>query len=393
MNTDYDENDELAEGGSDVADELELKQLESEAAAENDYIKMDYSLETPQERREKVEEIIANTPPERLTPKYLEKLANYIIFAANKEDKKKKGILTENRMVTINKRETSYEGLVGKLENGEDGLYNMIRNDKNILFTPKVEITQEDLDTIPGLKELREAIEDVEAAAKIATGKKKYLLKKQVIEMRQDQYVLKNAFKQPMYSHNTIKSLAKIDLSEEIWMDAEGHVHSTGCINFFEPAHIVALLCNYSGLKEETWDKFNSDMKWMMEDLDNLIDNALKDKYPLYYDLLIYKIDGKQNAEIQQLLEEKYGIKHSVEYISALWRNKIPKLICEQAEEEWLEFHFTNEVKGQWKKCSRCGQIKLAHNRFFSKNKTSKDGFYSICKCCRNAATKAKKNN
>ena len=39
---------------------------------------------------------------------------------------------------------------------------------------------------------------------------------------------------------------------------------------------------------------------------------------------------------------------------------------------------------GKWKKCSRCGQIKLAHNNFFSKNKTSKDHFYSICKCCRN---------
>ena len=45
--------------------------------------------------------------------------------------------------------------------------------------------------------------------------------------------------------------------------------------------------------------------------------------------------------------------------------------------------------KGKYKTCSRCGQIKLAHNKYFSKNKTSKDGFYSICKACRN--TKAKK--
>jgi hypothetical protein len=36
-----------------------------------------------------------------------------------------------------------------------------------------------------------------------------------------------------------------------------------------------------------------------MQDLENIIDNALKDKYPLYYDLLIYKIDGKSNLEIQ----------------------------------------------------------------------------------------------
>ena len=108
----------------------------------------------------------------------------------DKEERKRKKILTDNRMVTVNKRETSFEGLVGKLENGEDGIYNMIANDKNILFTPKISITQEDIETIPPLKELREAIEKVEAAEKRATGKKKFLLKKQLIEMRQEKYVI-----------------------------------------------------------------------------------------------------------------------------------------------------------------------------------------------------------
>ena len=75
----------------------------------------------------------------------------------------------------------------------------------------------------------------------------------------------------------------------------------------------------------------------MMLDLDNLVDDALMKDYPLYYDLLIYKIDGRSNAEIQFLLELKYGIKHSVEYISSLWRNKIPKLIAERATKNYLE--------------------------------------------------------
>lgn len=55
-----------------------------------------------------------------------------------------------------------------------------------------------------------------------------------------------------------------------------------------------------------------------MIDLDNAVDAALKDKYPLYYQLLIYKIDGRSNAEIQENLEREFHIKHSVEYISAL---------------------------------------------------------------------------
>jgi hypothetical protein len=68
-----------------------------------------------------------------------------------------------------------------------------------------------------------------------------------------------------------------------------------------------------------------------------------------------------------------------------LWRNKIPKLISDYAKEEYLIWHYTIEEEGTWKKCSCCGKKKLAHNYFFSRNKTSKDGFYSICKECRKA--------
>jgi hypothetical protein len=51
-----------------------------------------------------------------------------------KQEKKERMILTENRMATINKRETSYEGLVSQLENGEDGIYNLINESKTTIF-------------------------------------------------------------------------------------------------------------------------------------------------------------------------------------------------------------------------------------------------------------------
>lgn len=353
--------------------------------------KLDYSLETPEERNELVKKIIDETPPEQLTNKYLEILTDYIIFAMDKEERKKKKILTDNRMVTVNKRETSFQGLAARLENGEDGIYNMIANDKNIIFTPKISITQKDIDDIPALKQLREAIDLVEKQFKAATGKKKFLLKKQLIEMRQDQYVIKNAYRQPMYFMNAVKSFNQVQLDENITITENGEVKSDGIITFFDPKHISALLCNYSKLKEDSYGRFWSDSYFLMEDLDNLVDRTLKNDYPLYYDLLIYKIDEKQNIEIQSLLQEKHGIKHSVEYISSLWRNKIPKLISEKAQEEYLVWYYTTQEYGKWKKCSRCGQVKLAHNRFFSKNKTSKDGYYSICKTCRNKKPAQKK--
>ena len=353
--------------------------------------KLDYTLQTAQERSDFVRGVLQETNPEKITGKYLEILSDYIIFAMDKEERKQKNILTENRMITVNKRETSYQGLVMKFENGEDGLYNLITNDKNILLTPKTSITQKDIDDIEPLRVLREAIEIVEKEEKAATGKRKFLLKKQLIEMRQDQYSIKSAYKPPMYATGMVKSFVKADLSENITMNECQEPVSDGFISFFNPFHISALLCNYSLLKEESYGNFMNDCYYLMQDLDNLIERTLKDKYPLYYDLLIYKIDGKQNTEIQELLDKDWGIKHSIEYISSLWRNKIPKLIAEQAKEDYIMWYYTTQERGQWKKCSRCGQIKLAHNRFFSKNKTSKDGFYSICKDCRNAKTTKKK--
>ena len=55
-------------------------------------------------------------------------------------------------MMTVNKRETSFEGLVSQLENGEDGIYNLISENKNQIFQPKVTITKKDLEEIEPLR-------------------------------------------------------------------------------------------------------------------------------------------------------------------------------------------------------------------------------------------------
>ncbi len=288
-------------------------------------------------------------------------------------------------MITINKRETSYEGLVAKLENGEDGIYNfMTGGDKNILLVPKIQITEDDIATIPGLKELREEIRKVEIKQKIAKGKQKFLLTKQLIEMRQDQYVLKNTYKPPITMVKLTKGINQINLNEHIKVDENGNPVSDCLVSLFDPHHICCLLCNYSKLKESCQGHFDSDWWYLMEDFDNLLKRALKEEYPVLYDIMIYKIDGLQNKDIAIRIKQDYNITYSVEYLSAVWRKKIPKIIAEKAKEEWIVWHYTYEEKGKWKKCSRCHEIKLAHPYFFTRNKTAKDGWYSMCKCCRN---------
>lgn len=346
-------------------------------------MKLDYKLTSPEDRNELVKEIIDTNEPDQFNEKALEIMADYLVFCMEKEEKKEKQILTDNRMTTVNKRETSLEGLTSKLENGEDGLYSLIANDKNIIFSPSVNITKEDIATIPMLAQLRVEIDKL--AKQTFVGKKAFLAKKMLIEMRQDQYIIKAAYKRPITFVRALKGAPSPDWSEDIRVDEEGNIKYDGKVTLYDPNHISALLCNYSALKQNNYEDLNSDVRWLMEDLDEVVDGCLKDKHPLYYDLVIYKIDGLTNAEIRERLEQDYGIAHSLEYLSSLYRNKIPKLIAEYAKEEWLKWYFTNKEKGTWKTCSKCGETKLAHNIYFSKNKTAKSGFYSICKVCRNS--------
>ena len=308
-----------------------------------------------------------------------------------KQERKERKILTDNRMMTVNKRECSFEGLVSQLENGEDGIYNLITDNKNQIFQPKVTITKKDLDEIQPLRQLREAINVWEAKLKVTEGKDAFVIKKALIEMRKDQYVIKNAYRRPIVPNKLTRSTHVTILPDETSsFDEEGYPIPKG-VSLLNPAVCSAILCNYSRLKEDSFDRFEGDLYYLMLDFDEIADKALKE-YPLYEKIVECKVDGLQNTQIQEILQMEFGIKHSLEYISSLWRKKIPKLIASQAEDEYLYWYYLNIEKGKYKKCSRCGQVKLAHNKYFSKNKTSRDGFYSICKKCRNSKNKTKKS-
>ena len=343
-------------------------------------IKLDYSLETPEERNQLVQKILAENPEP--SPRYLEILADYLILCMEKQERKEKNILTENRMATVNKREISYQGLASSLENGEDGIYNLMNENKNQIFQPKITITKKDLEEIQPLKQLRKAIEDLEAKLKVTEGKDAFVLKKAIIELRKDQYIIKDAFRLPVTSSTMIQSKHELELPDTTHLDENGNAVPGG-VSLLDPKVCSAILCNYAKLKEDGAERFNGDLFYLMEAFDEVSEIALKD-FPLYERIVTYKIDGLQNVAIADLIEQEFNIRHTPEYISSLWRNKIPKLIASAAEDQWLYWYYLNIEKGHYKKCSRCGQIKLAHNKYFSKNKTSRDGLYSICKECRN---------
>ena len=330
-------------------------------------IQLDYKIESLDKRQEIVEKICENYGDE-LTPYNLEQLANYLIYQMEKEERKERTILTPNRLVTVNKRETSFEGVLSKFETNKDGIYNIMNEDKNVILSPKISITAKDIEEIPFLKQIRESIKRLRAIPN-----RNYIVQQAIIDLSQTQYIVKEAYLKPMRSNNSsIPGTPKYDWCE--------------LLDFSNWNHTKAFLHHYSKLKTDSSEQFESDMFWIVQDFEKLADEALQEKEPMLYDIMVCKVMNMQNKDVQKQLEQDYGKTYSVEYISSLFNNKIPKLIAAESEKQELIYHYTYVEKGNWKKCNRCGQVKLLHSIFFSKNSSSSNnGFYSICKECRNS--------
>lgn len=144
---------------------------------------LDYSLVTPQDRINFAKNILNSD----LSPNELSLLTDYVLFIRDKnqtkiERKEPYPIITPNRELTVDKRQISYEGLIEKLENGEDGLYSLINENKEFKLDNKEPLTQNDIDNIPGIKESLSTIKTLELQYANATGARRKSLKSSIIE-------------------------------------------------------------------------------------------------------------------------------------------------------------------------------------------------------------------
>ena len=349
---------------------------------------LDFSLKTPKERAEHVRKVIADYPEAGV--KYKDYISDYLLFAGDKGQTKKERqeenpIITHNRAVTVRKRQVSYEGLVDACESGEDGVQNLIIDDKNHLLDNKEKLTDEDFEESAELRELAATLESLKRQFQKAEGRRKYSLKCQIIETWQQMYIVKSSMRGASAKARMtgqVRNFAHMPIPEKVWIGDDGMPHSDAVITLLNPHHVSFLLCYYSQLKQECEDDLQSDMHFLLLDLEDLAEESIKGKHPELWDILVWKVDGLTNSEIAEKLNAERGTARNSQYVSTLWRRRIPKLITEQASKNWLLWYYTDQEKGKWKVCGKCGETKLAHPLFFSRN-SSHDGFYSICKECR----------
>lgn len=257
---------------------------------------LDYSLTTCAERSECVEKVIASTPKEKLTNRYLNYLGDYILFIREKGQTKGHNLLTKNRETIIRRREKSYEDITSTLEGGEDALHALINNDKNQLLDHKEKITEEEALKDPLLQEKMKTIQSLKKVFENTTSSsKRFKLKQQIIETWQEIYIIKASYKQTTNGRLApqIKQMGYVDLEEDVTVNADGTLNIKSTLSLLEPSHISFLLNYYSQLKQEVDENLNSDLRWLLIDLEDLIDRTLSGPdqtavpNEIFYDLLI----------------------------------------------------------------------------------------------------------
>ena len=182
--------------------------------------------------------------------------------------------------------------------------------------------------------------------------KRKCLIRKVLSELKKDMIIAKKELERPI-----------------IW---KSPLNPTGCpdyneLDMFDKNVVKALLQVHKQVD------LQDDLSCILVDLDNLI-NKIEFTEKQRKVLNMWS-NGVEPITIAKTLHMKQSAVNK--YIDT-----ITGMIVKQYEKEYEEWYYLNIRKGTYKKCSRCGKVKLISR--FDKDKTGKYGVRGYCKkCCK----------
>lgn len=290
-------------------------------------------------------------------------------------------IETRNRRVTIDKRQTSLDAAMDSPIPIQQRMGDprrrmpLVRKDKVHPSDPKV---RERFEVIESLRRQQAETDDPDRKAS---------LRQQETDEWKLVYELTASFHHPL-AQPEYRQLAKMTIDENVWFDNDDMPHSDSVFSLLDATCVHFLLQNYYSLKTEVGDDFSCDMYYLLLDLEDVLAKVFR-KDTEMRDVMLMKMRGMKNAEIQDGLRQKWGSGHSYQYISNMWCNKIPKLVVRQVQKEYVSNRWRDpNLHLLWKKCPKCGRLMPAHQLFFRKNGYVKGrgerSWYSTCKDCFN---------
>lgn len=386
-----------------------------------DYLKnLDYSLQTGKKRVKFIKKLIEKDEffPEyfdiwhkvhpnkgdflsgdRNVCKAIEKLADYILFSPKDKPKEKNEykFYTDGKLFERMNKELSVENLANENNNFEGIMHILLEKGKNYKREAKQKIknkdyTDHDLDSQITYykitnKELLEQIGnpendynelDIESnlnyvrtetvnlleefqniidfysmdniAEKDYNNKSKYKIKELRRESKYNALMIKDKIKGTIYFNHCSSGSAKPDL------------HLT---NYTDPNQIMAIL-------KSTNTNLLTDMGVVTYDIQQLVDKLKLDDFERKV-----LMNWKNDKLTQEDIAEKLGVNQS--FVSQTL-TKICNRIVKQYRNEYEDWLYLNYIKGEYKKCSACGDVKLVQK--FGKDDRNTDNLKSICKKC-----------
>lgn len=386
-------------------------------------VNLDFNIPTSTGRRDYVEKYMAENSDKKFSASDLETIANYILYGKDEDSGES---VVDRKEVQIKTKYNSYskkepESLDELIESPtfDERIFN---TDKNRYKSIKPKIDREKDADVPGIQELWKSIDRYQHIIDANTGKiddptapklssvELYKFKHMVIDLRRQQFYLRDMVKPTicMFGTNARKvyqgednsipfdeessnfSIAPLGvligndnkfLNPKEYRGPEYYYNKNAkyIIDFRNSEHIYYLLENYEDLRIGADKKPDSTIGFILDTLDFYTERAnLSDSKKVILECKKQKI---QNEVIRKKLNEEFGLTHSANYISTIWKQKICGDIAAAAQLHF-DYYLNREKPFQWKKCTQCGKIKLKDTREFMRKSRSSDGLANRCKEC-----------
>lgn len=366
-----------------------------------DYIrKLDYSVKDPKKRVKIVRKILGEKLDIKGNDKYacyddfivnyyntesvrkgLEIMATYIIEADRKEKRKK---------LNKEKKKRKYEQMSSDPEKEAEIMYEKKKKKEIYRINGVMAVEKKDREKFSELWEINKAVELLETSRRKGKNIKGDVIGRHdmrkynriIPQLKNDEKILKEFLVGMIEFQRIDRTSTKYCFDEDTgYFDGDNYVKvSENRIEFNKELHIYELIEHYAMLKAKNSFKVNSDMKYILDVLDEIIRRA---KLPDYMqDILNWKIRGFGAGQILHELQVKYGLKISEGKLSRIYKGIIPYRIVQTYEDWYEDWLYTYKVKGHWKTCSECGKAKLASQKYFGKDERNLDGLKGYCKKC-----------
>ena len=398
---------------------------------------LDFSLDGAKERAEFITRMLSYKK-KPLTARQLDLITTYLLYGKDEQDGKSP---VQRKELTV----TTRYGRQAHPTSSLDELLEQPGFNEVVSFEPKTRYTspkptfnrEENADLAPHLDELWATIDLYEDMVKVReqglgkedmapahqpfyekamrlTGRQLYDIKHMVVEMRREQYTIRDCFKPISLTQKNVHIGKYFGVEEEegvMWDDPESslsikpmglYIRGMGwferpdspetpnlperarnpkfILDFTNPDHIYQIVENFQGLMNEAMSGDpDSNARNLLNTLNFYVEGA--GLRPEHADIFKLKLDGRSNAQIAEIVNEIYGKSHTQNYISTLYRKTICPQIAAFAQYHWDTYRW-RRFPMKWKICNRCGQRYLRDDRNFVKKSRNWDGIANRCKKC-----------